>query len=255
MGILVDGSVVIKSIQFADWVALCGDLLSVAPETIYGGRIEMNWIRKYFAGLDEDLTERSKQTQLGVCHASNIVLRDVSKVIPDELFVNPNAWHVKNPLVVYAIVEMHETNRVLRKLGFRQVIPVAPQDLDDLHPINLRQPYENWSHAIRSTCHGLGFIASHICTGKRSIISAHARIIIDDLNNDAYTTPIQYVLSYSNAYSNPIISTQALYVAPYFSASNPMSSWTLEHPSPMFYMLVPSTFPMTPTSMTMYRPS
>ncbi|MBA0688219.1 hypothetical protein Goari_006022 [Gossypium aridum] len=138
MGILVDGSVVIRSIQFANWVAVCGDLLSVAPETIYGGRIEMNWIRKNFAGLDEDLTERSKRTQLGVCHAGNIVLRDVSKVIPDELFVNPNAWHVTVPLVMYAIIEMHETNIVLQTLGFRQSISVAPQDLDDLHPINLR---------------------------------------------------------------------------------------------------------------------
>ncbi|KAK5784868.1 hypothetical protein PVK06_039407 [Gossypium arboreum] len=35
-------------------------------------------------------------------------------VIPDEFFQNPNVWHVKVPLVNYAIVEMHQSDRVLR---------------------------------------------------------------------------------------------------------------------------------------------
>ncbi|MBA0795837.1 hypothetical protein Gohar_006668, partial [Gossypium harknessii] len=36
----------------------------------------------------------------------------------------------KVPLVVYATIEMHETDRVLRQFRFQQLIPVAPQDLD-----------------------------------------------------------------------------------------------------------------------------
>ncbi|MBA0762769.1 hypothetical protein Gotri_012339, partial [Gossypium trilobum] len=45
--------------------------------------------------------------------------------------------HVKVPLVVYATIEMHKNDRVLRQFGFRQSIPMAPQDLGDMHPINL----------------------------------------------------------------------------------------------------------------------
>ncbi|KAK5771714.1 hypothetical protein PVK06_047954 [Gossypium arboreum] len=37
-------------------------------------------------------------------------------VIPDEFLQNPNVWHVKVPLVNYATVEMHQSDRVLRNL-------------------------------------------------------------------------------------------------------------------------------------------
>ncbi|KAK5825619.1 hypothetical protein PVK06_020475 [Gossypium arboreum] len=40
-------------------------------------------------------------------------------VILEELFQNPNIWHVKVPLVNYSIVEMHQTDKVLRQFGFR----------------------------------------------------------------------------------------------------------------------------------------
>ncbi|KAG8485719.1 hypothetical protein CXB51_019081 [Gossypium anomalum] len=38
----------------------------------------------------------------------------IREVIPDEFFVNSNIWHVNVPLVVYATIEIHETDRVLR---------------------------------------------------------------------------------------------------------------------------------------------
>ncbi|KAK5774903.1 hypothetical protein PVK06_042765 [Gossypium arboreum] len=57
----VDGSVVTGSVQSADWGTVCGDLLGVASETIYGGQIEMTWIRKKSAGLDEDLTKVQRE--------------------------------------------------------------------------------------------------------------------------------------------------------------------------------------------------
>ncbi|KAH1098128.1 hypothetical protein J1N35_015049 [Gossypium stocksii] len=68
----------------------------------------------------------------------------IREVIPKEFFMNLNTWHVKVPLVVYAIVEMHEIDRVLQQFRFRQSIPVAPQDLDDLHFIDLWWLDENW---------------------------------------------------------------------------------------------------------------
>ncbi|MFQ6643064.1 hypothetical protein Gotur_018195 [Gossypium turneri] len=141
-----------------------GEFLGLILEMIYGGRIEMAWIRKYFVGMDEDSTEVDRERHtlayilfgLGVHRVGDIVPRDVSgdvtrknqnwwlpflttimgavpvsiftssselpayiptQVIPEEFFVNPNAWHVKVLLVVYAIVDMHETDRVLRIHG------------------------------------------------------------------------------------------------------------------------------------------
>ncbi|KAG8481352.1 hypothetical protein CXB51_026288 [Gossypium anomalum] len=74
-------------------------------------------------------------------------------VISDEHLQNPNAWHVKVPLVNFAIVEMHQSDRVLRQFGFRQPIPMAPEVLDDYHKIDLRQLHTDWprfwSHYIQ----------------------------------------------------------------------------------------------------------
>ncbi|KAK5819407.1 hypothetical protein PVK06_024406 [Gossypium arboreum] len=74
-------------------------------------------------------------------------------VILDEYLQNLNAWHVKVPLVNFAIVEMHQLDKVLRQFGFRQPIPVAPEVLDDHHKIDLRQLHTDWprfwSHYIQ----------------------------------------------------------------------------------------------------------
>ncbi|MFQ6630513.1 hypothetical protein Gotur_008490 [Gossypium turneri] len=65
-------------------------------------------------------------------------------VIPDDFFVNSNAWHVKVPLVVYATVEKHKANRVLRQFRFQQSIPVAPQEFIDLHRWTVGHPSAMW---------------------------------------------------------------------------------------------------------------
>ena len=51
---------------------------------------------------------------------------------------------MKVPLVNFAIVEMHQSDRVLRQFGFRQPIPVAPEVLDDHHRIDLGNLHTNW---------------------------------------------------------------------------------------------------------------
>ncbi|MBA0857712.1 hypothetical protein Goshw_016028 [Gossypium schwendimanii] len=180
LGLPVDGSVVTGFVQSADWGAICGELLGMAPETIYGGWIEMAWIRKNFTELFEDSIKVQRERYVlayilqiieGILmpdESRNLVhlrwllklvdfravgelswghvglpteLQDIRllldqrleeedpiirEVIPEEFLVNPNVWHVKVPLVVYAIVEMHETDRVLLQFEFRQSIPVAP---------------------------------------------------------------------------------------------------------------------------------
>ncbi|KAG8499333.1 hypothetical protein CXB51_005850 [Gossypium anomalum] len=62
----------------------------------------------------------------------------IRAVISDEFLQNPNVWHVKVPLVNYATVEMHESDRVLWQFGFRQPIFVAPEVFDDEHKVDLR---------------------------------------------------------------------------------------------------------------------
>ncbi|MBA0656009.1 hypothetical protein Goklo_008414, partial [Gossypium klotzschianum] len=68
----------------------------------------------------------------------------IRSVILDEFFQNPNIWHVKVLLVNNATVEMHQTNRVLRQFGFRQLILMAPEMFDDKHKIDVPQSNTNW---------------------------------------------------------------------------------------------------------------
>ncbi|MBA0549879.1 hypothetical protein Golob_020880, partial [Gossypium lobatum] len=70
----------------------------------------------------------------------------IQECIPVEFLANRNIWQVKVPLIVFATVEMHESNRVMRQFGCMQRIPSSPQKLDDLHNIDLRgRLEEDWS--------------------------------------------------------------------------------------------------------------
>ncbi|MBA0729159.1 hypothetical protein Golax_025343, partial [Gossypium laxum] len=63
----------------------------------------------------------------------------IQKVIPEEFFVNPNTWHVKVSLVVYATVQMHETDRAmtvpLKSKGWRDgfIISANTRTSTDAH--------------------------------------------------------------------------------------------------------------------------
>ncbi|MBA0630440.1 hypothetical protein Godav_002540, partial [Gossypium davidsonii] len=69
----------------------------------------------------------------------------IQESILSKFLVNPNIWHVNMPLVVYATVEIHESDRVLGQFGFRQSILPEPQDIEILHHIDLRRSTdEHW---------------------------------------------------------------------------------------------------------------
>ncbi|MBA0753017.1 hypothetical protein Gogos_021016, partial [Gossypium gossypioides] len=57
LGLPVDGSVLTGSVQFADWGAICYDLLGAISDNIYGGWIEMGWLRDTFLEPRNDSTE------------------------------------------------------------------------------------------------------------------------------------------------------------------------------------------------------
>ncbi|MFQ6658925.1 hypothetical protein Gotur_028010 [Gossypium turneri] len=62
----------------------------------------------------------------------------IRAVILEEFLQNPNAWHAKVVLINYATVEPHQTDRVLRQFGCRQLIPADPKVFDNHHKIDLR---------------------------------------------------------------------------------------------------------------------
>ncbi|MBA0752964.1 hypothetical protein Gogos_020120, partial [Gossypium gossypioides] len=57
LGLPVDGSALTESIQSADWGAVCYDLLGAIPDNIYGGWIEMEWLRDTFPKPRNDSTK------------------------------------------------------------------------------------------------------------------------------------------------------------------------------------------------------
>ncbi|MBA0850356.1 hypothetical protein Goshw_028700 [Gossypium schwendimanii] len=59
----VDESVLTESVQSADWGAICYDLLSAIPNNIYGGRIEIGWLRDTFLESENDLTKVATETR------------------------------------------------------------------------------------------------------------------------------------------------------------------------------------------------
>ncbi|KAH1106782.1 hypothetical protein J1N35_010550 [Gossypium stocksii] len=81
------------------------------------------------------LLDQRSETQFQWTPYEDPVIR---AAILEEFFQNLNIWHVKVSLVNYAIIEMHQTDRVLRQFGFRQLISEKLEVLDDQHRIDLR---------------------------------------------------------------------------------------------------------------------
>ncbi|MBA0828162.1 hypothetical protein Goarm_012875 [Gossypium armourianum] len=62
----------------------------------------------------------------------------IRECIPFEFLVNPNIWHVKVPLIVFATIEMHKSDQMMRQFGFRQTLLSSPQDIGALQEVDLR---------------------------------------------------------------------------------------------------------------------
>ncbi|KAK5826448.1 hypothetical protein PVK06_021367 [Gossypium arboreum] len=150
LGLLVDGYAVTGSAYSADWGAARFRFPFLRPrvDQPYTFPLITRWNHSAsYVGIPtslEDirlLLDQWSEAQFQWTPYEDLAIR---AVIPDELFQNPNVWHVKVPLVNYAIVEMHQSDRVLRQFGFQQQIPVAPEVLDDEYKIDLRQLHTDW---------------------------------------------------------------------------------------------------------------
>ncbi|MBA0729768.1 hypothetical protein Golax_022873, partial [Gossypium laxum] len=57
LGLPVNGSALIGSVQSTDWGVVCYDLLGPILDNIYGGQIEMGWLRDTFSESENHSTE------------------------------------------------------------------------------------------------------------------------------------------------------------------------------------------------------
>ncbi|KAF7806811.1 serine/threonine-protein phosphatase 7 long form-like protein [Senna tora] len=65
--------------------------------------------------------------------------------IPNEYLQHPEIWRASVPLLNFAIVEWHHSDRVLRQFGMTQSIPGPPRDLSDVHGLSLRnKSHQTW---------------------------------------------------------------------------------------------------------------
>ncbi|KAH1038977.1 hypothetical protein J1N35_040720 [Gossypium stocksii] len=63
---------------------------------------------------------------------------DIIECVPLEFLAIQSMWDVNVPLIVYAMVEIHESDRVMRQFGWRQKILPPPRDMEALHKLDLR---------------------------------------------------------------------------------------------------------------------
>ncbi|MBA0736848.1 hypothetical protein Gogos_010338 [Gossypium gossypioides] len=247
----MDGLVVTGSVHAATWRCACDKLWGLVWETIYGGWIEMSWLRRNFGGLDEDSSEVERERHvrayilqiiggiLMLDKSRNLIhLRSLLKLINyelswgfavlailywemcratqsqkikieciiEEFFMNPNIWHVNVPLVVYATIEMHESDR--------EAI-VVPK---------LTPKYMPWFRI-----HGKRYLYGEEARGLQLHTRRPQRAFIHPKTDEAGPS--------SATMQEPTPTVALSMVVP------PTA------PSPMYYTPMPSTFPMT----TMYR--
>ncbi|KAK5774481.1 hypothetical protein PVK06_042336 [Gossypium arboreum] len=97
----VDGPVVTRSIVTADWRDVCKQLLGRVPKTIYRSRIDMNWFKRNFGGLNADSSEVQREQ-----HARAYILM----IIEGLLMLNKsrNLIHLRRLLKLVDFIEADE---------------------------------------------------------------------------------------------------------------------------------------------------
>ncbi|KAK5771867.1 hypothetical protein PVK06_048121 [Gossypium arboreum] len=179
LGLPVDGAALTGTVQSTDLGAICYDLLGAIPHNIYGGNIEMGWLRDTF------LEPRNYSTKLErIQYARAYILEMIGGYLMLDLLRNlvhlrwnhpesyigiPTAledirvlldqrlevqfqWTPYEDLAIWAVIPVEflqnpniwhvKTDRVLRQFGLP--IPEEPEVLDYQHRISLRQTNMNW---------------------------------------------------------------------------------------------------------------
>ncbi|MBA0770214.1 hypothetical protein Gotri_018876 [Gossypium trilobum] len=113
----------------ADWSATCEQLLGKVPNKFKGSQIEMGWLENNFEHI-EDFTSDVEKEQFVRAFIlrliGSLLMPDkfhnlfvwmlysdpkIQECVLDELLANRSVWHVKVPLINFAMVEMQESDR------------------------------------------------------------------------------------------------------------------------------------------------
>ncbi|MBA0655643.1 hypothetical protein Goklo_008103 [Gossypium klotzschianum] len=276
LGLPMDGPVMTRLVTAMDWRDVYEQLLGRVSETIYGARIDMNLLKRNFGGLDGELSKVQKvqharkyidmiiegllmpnksrnlvhlrwllklmefkevgELSWGVSRVSNIVSRDawnhelsylglLEKLQDIWILLDQRSEveHVKLPLVVYATVEIYESNRVMRKFHAEY--------------INL------WNNRYQDLPTREVIIAPE---SGVPVEMGPSSTLMQELTSMPAPPPVQYGSTYSGAFTNLIIFTQAPHLALHLSVSTLIPSFIFGSPPPSltYYMPVPLTFQM-----------
>ncbi|KAH1122880.1 hypothetical protein J1N35_006040 [Gossypium stocksii] len=123
LGLPVDGYAVTGSASSTDKGAVCYELLGAIPDNINGGWIKMGWWNHLASYVGISTSFEDIRFLLGQ---------------RSEVQFQWTTYEDQVPLVNYATMEMHQSDRVLRQFRFLQLIPMALEMFDDGHKIDLR---------------------------------------------------------------------------------------------------------------------
>ncbi|KAH1039958.1 hypothetical protein J1N35_041701 [Gossypium stocksii] len=77
----VDGPVVTRSVVTSDWRDVCQQLLGSVSNTIYGVKIDMNWLKRNFGWLDAKSSEVEREQ-----HARAYILMIIGGLLMPDKF-------------------------------------------------------------------------------------------------------------------------------------------------------------------------
>ncbi|MBA0625250.1 hypothetical protein Godav_010473 [Gossypium davidsonii] len=158
LDLLVDGPIVTGEAIILHKDDLCATLLGKVSNKFDGYWILMNWLAKNFEKFLPHAIELSAFAAVVGMVATTISTSpseqpiyvsdgdkfewmsyadiDIISYILSKVLANREMWDANVSFIVHAIVEMHESDRVIWQLGWRQQILPPPRDLKELHNVD-----------------------------------------------------------------------------------------------------------------------
>ncbi|KAG8472750.1 hypothetical protein CXB51_034645 [Gossypium anomalum] len=140
----VDGATVTRSVQSADWEAICYDLLGAILDNIYGGQIEMSWLQDTFPELGNDLIELER-----IRYAGAYILEMIGCYLMPDLSRNliHLRWLLK--LVDFRVAgKLSWGSTVLAPLYREMCRATSPNKAKFGGCLSLLQSWAEWNHLV-----------------------------------------------------------------------------------------------------------
>ncbi|MBA0715809.1 hypothetical protein Golax_014690, partial [Gossypium laxum] len=92
----------------ADWSATCEQLLGKVPNKFKGSQIEMGWLENNFEHIEAFTSDVEKEQFVRAFILRLIGNPKIQECVLDELLANRSIWHVKVPLMNFAMTTFHK---------------------------------------------------------------------------------------------------------------------------------------------------